>query len=107
MGILSICLKSLIGPLNDLRLKKLKILDNGWKLELLCKKKFKQIVQMVNDDGKFGKKLLDGHMCCKCWKQIKWMRWRLKFQKVGMWKNKCTMDGWFFEKDGKIEKNKI
>jgi hypothetical protein len=35
------------------------------------------------------------------------MRWRLKFQKVGMWKNKCTMDGWFFEKDGKIEKNKI
>ncbi len=80
-------------------------MDENW--SYFVKKKFKQIVQMVNDDGKFGKKLLDGHMCCKCWKQIKWMRWRLKFQKVGMWKNKCTMDGWFFEKDGKIEKNKI
>jgi hypothetical protein len=29
------------------------------------------------------------------------MRWRLKFQKNWMWK-KCTMDGWFFEKDGKF-----
>ncbi len=47
------------------------------------------------------KNLLDVHMCWKCWKQIKWMRWRLKFQKNWMWK-KCTMDGWFFEKDGKF-----
>jgi hypothetical protein len=35
------------------------------------------------------------------------MRWRLKFQKVGMWKKKCTMDGWFFEKDGKFGKEII
>lgn len=74
-------------------------------MEPICKKGFLgQIVQMVNDDGKFGKKLLDGHMCCKCWKQIKWMRWRLKFQKVGMWKKKYS--GWmiFLKKMENLEK---
>jgi len=40
MGILSIYEKSLIGLLNDLGQKKVEMLDNGLKLELICKKGF-------------------------------------------------------------------